>query len=518
MPRIIRTNEETEQSFIRPMTLDVVRRVFEETGIKDIDYRLFFPGGEEVAQQQGSALDPNENEIRFKADGQIQISVTENYIENRLLSTAIHRTENRPIFQDPNLQILIKPIYSPTEYTINIAFRGKDKQSVVRWRDDIRNRVSLSRLERFYEVRYHYLIPVEVEVILKHLHELREKIAGYGEDYSTYLKKYGTKRFTTLSDQAGRNTRLAIAESQRQVQGWFDFNGVPEHESKEGDGDVWTINFSYHVEIDKPLGVNFDYPVSVHQQVIDQRYRPLPEERQYDPRNFEEQRTLSGSFMRHFEEGRLPSRLDCTPGITVPFYDEFVPEVVPQYTKRLWTALTTINAQDPRSLLNLLEFKDLRYDPDLLCLLKREAPYMNKPYQSIFVLTLFRDFAPLDPWLFSVDKDLNVKAEVDLDLRSVYHLRLAFVTDLKKLSKETIDRIRECGDGLIKIISCIDPTLKDSGLLPGIIGENTVPRKDIEDAIKEIDRNHLSWGDMYQFFTVETLFIRTLKGDQNGIS
>lgn len=509
MPRVLRTSEETENGFIRPVVFDVLRRIFKETGLNPQTTRIAYPGGDEVNLQFGSAIEKETKPVEFGYSNKLFITVQENYVEDRLLSTAIHRVENIPILLDEKLCIDLRPVYAPTTYTVSVKYRGADKPSVERWRDDIKNRVSLSRLERFYDVKYQYLIPEEIEVVLKELHRLREAVAGYGEDYERYLELYGSKRLTIVTDQAGKNTRRAFAESQRRVQGWFDFTGVPEQLSKDGDADAWGISFNYYFNLDKPLGVAFNYPVIVHQQVLGQYYRPGPDEYPIeDPYRYATDYTLSGSYFRHFEAGLEPSLLDIQPGYMVPRFDDWFPAVVPDATRRLWSALTTISEQDPRNLLNLLGFKDLKYDPDLIPLLKKEAPFMLVPYKSIFVLSVYKDFVPLDPWRLEVDQDLNVRALEDLDLRSQYHVRLSIVTDLSKLPKDAWDRIRvDTGDALIKIIDAIDPTLKDEGKLPGTIGDNIVPKRDIDEAIKTIDRNQTG-TETYQMRTVETLIIR----------
>lgn len=509
MPRVLRTSEETENGFIRPVVFDVLRRIFKETGLNPKTTRIAYPGGDEVNLQFGSAIEQETKPVEFGYSDKLFITVQENYVEDRLLSTAIHRVENIPIFLDERLSINLRPIYAPTTYNVSVKYRGADKPSVERWRDDIKNRVSLSRLERFYDVKYHYLIPEEIEVVLRELHRLREAVAGYGETYEQYLAHYGSKRLTIVTDQAGKNTRRAFEETQRRVQGWFDFTGVPEQLSKEGDADAWGISFNYYFNLDKPLGVVFNYPVSVHQQMLSDYYRPGPDEYPIeDPYRFATDYTLSGSYFRHFEAGLEPSLQDLQPGYTVPRFDDWIPGLVPGFTRRLWTALVSVTVQDRRNLVNLLDFKDLRYDPDLIPLLKKEAPFMHVPYRSIFVLSVYKDFVPLDPWLIEVDADLNVRALEDLDLRSQYRVRLSIVTDLSKLPKDVWDRIRvDTGPGLIKIIDAIDPTLKNQGKLPGTIGDGVVPKKDIDEAIKAIEKNR-AWEDTYQMRTVETLIIK----------
>jgi hypothetical protein len=48
------------------------------------------------------------------------------------------------------------------------------------------------------------------------------------------------------------------------MQGWFDFQAVPEVGGKEDEADTWTIGFDYHFHYEKPIECAMYYPLMVH--------------------------------------------------------------------------------------------------------------------------------------------------------------------------------------------------------------------------------------------------------------
>ena len=470
MPKIFVEVHETYESITRPVVYNIVRDMIRRTGLPK-DIRINYPGDIERAMQDGSSITTSHPEqTKFAYTSQLTIEVNEEYQEDRMLSTAVFRPENPFIFRDDALQVGIKPVYASCDTTITVKFRAQSKQQATRWRDDIKNRTSMNREQFIHQIAYHYLIPEETLVVLQEVHKLRENVAGYDEDFATYFKNNRTTKARWLTNQAGQNGRWGIAESQIRVLGWFDWEGVPEQGSKEDDASTWTIGFSYKFKYDKPTACAMQYPLVVHNQII--KYHPEPPEQpMYQIENQLRKYALSAKMFAYFETGSAMHYQQRRQGYQIPSYDEFLPVSVVPNTLRLFTALVQIDPNNPRELFKLTDNigGDLMLDPDIQCCLEKEWPYMTQPMQSIFNVSLYTGPFLQTPDKIAVDANLNLTTTFDMDLRQTYHVRVSLTKNLRLLPVAALNRLRECGPCLVKLLDALDPTLKDKGLLPCIV-------------------------------------------------
>lgn len=517
MPKILVEIPESNESVTRPIVFDIIKQVCIATGTPQ-NTVINYPGDLAKTKQPGTSIGSDSDTLTLPFTNRINIDVEENYEQDRLLSTAVFRPENLYIFRDDSLETNIKPAYSSTEITINFKYRAVDKVTAVRWRDDIRAKVSMNRDVFLHDISYHYLIPTEFIIILEEIHRLRENVAGYGDTFDEYFFKNRTNRVSFLTTLAGTQGSWGVSEKQMRILGWFDFEGVPELGSKEDDADTWTISFSYKFRYDKPIACVMFYPIMIHNQLIDAKYRHT--EIPYDPDQNIASYAMSTDNFRAFEKGH--TRYNVNQGIQIPITDEFVPAGIVESTIRVFTALTSVEKTDLRSLMSLRDLGVIEFEPDVLSFLISEAPYMTKAYLSIFTLSLYRGIDLLGDGIITVDSNLNVKATSDLSLRHYYHIRLGLVTDLNLLSQAAKDRLREHGKALRIILDAIDPTLKAKGLLPTIIGggNGTIPttnpgyvgKRDLDKAIDEMNRAIMSQGEHYnrQRNTVMIMFVQAI--------
>ena len=510
MPKIVLTVPETNESVTRPVVFSVTRQLLELTGLST-DTNILYPGDLEKAKQPGSELTQTAGINTMPFTNRIFVEVDENFETDRILSTAIYRPENLFVFRDDRIETSIKPVYSSADITINFKYRAVDKTSAMRWRDDIRTRVSMMEGMRveLHTLPYHYLIPPEFLVILKELHRMRESIAGYDEAYEQYFQNNLTKNASVFTTLAGTQGAWGVSEKQIRVVGYFDFEGAPEQGSKEDDGDTWTISFAYKFKYDKPIACIMMYPLMIHNQLVSSKFRPsLPVD---DPDKHSRDFSLSASNFAAFESGRnLPNQM---PGVSIPSFDEFIPSSVPFSTMRVFTALTNIDTSNPRFLLSLKDLgKDNIIHPAILKFMVGEVPYMFKFGLSIFLINIYRGIYIVND-ILDIDTDLKITSKIDLPLRQYYHIRLSLITDLTLLSKEALIRLRNNGEALNIILNYLDPSLNGKGLLPNIMVGDYVSKSDLNAAIDEMNKATMSQGNwqITNFNTVQTMFISAHK-------
>ena len=519
MPKFICTTADTDETVVRPVITDVVRHVMKLTGLNEKNVPIFYPGTENATFQPGSSLSEGSlpDQLKSAFENQLSVEVDEQYERDRVLSTAVFRPDNLFIFRDDHLETSIRPTYSSSEVTINLRFRALDKTTAQRWRDDIRQRVSMGRMTYLHELTYSYFIPPEMLVVLKEIHRMRENVAGFGDDWDTYFKNTVTPKATVATGLDGKAEVWTIPETQMRVVGYFDFDGAPEQGSREDGGDTWTISVAYKFKYDKPVACVMFYPLMVHNQLMDQKYRPdqLPDEVERHERVY----TWSANSFRHFESSYPLDILMKQDGIQIPDFDEFIPNSVLPDTMRIITLLFNLDANNPTAVLNLAnDLGGYYFDPDLIAFLKSEAPYLTTPFRSVFNLSLYENKNLLGPGWLSVDGDLNITATKPLSYRHYYHVRLSIVRDLSILDRAAQDRLRNHCSAALKIFDTLAPYLKDYGLLPVCYPGDWLPDDGWYETIGKINRPTTSQGNdqLYGMKTVETLFLTTSREDANA--
>ena len=445
MPKISLMTPELNSAVIRPAILDITKQIQELTGIPK-DSRILYVGEIGASYQKGSTLSdsPNERDRTGLSFGnQVSIEIDNDYNEANVNSTAVRQPEHIPVFNDDKLGILIKPVYSKNDFTITFKYRSESETAGLRWRDSIRMHISMMRDINLHTVKYHFMIPPEYIYILKELHRLRENVAGYNEDFDTYLAAHATTKFTAISNQSGSHVRLAIADTQMRIEGLFDFQIAPaKGERDDRNGSAWTTSFTYKVSFDVPIASNMEYPIMIHNQLLEYPY--LDYEESYDLDKHNKSWTQSLGYLSGFEAtNELDKVIKRSTVVRVPHFDAFVPTSSVFASQPVLSALCNVDTATPRLLLNLKELGDVGIDTDVLEMFSEEYPYLTKPYKSIFHLSLFKWSALSSDKHISVDSALNVICSEDLSLRDNHRVVLSMITDISLLDKPALLRLKK---------------------------------------------------------------------------
>ena len=467
MPNLVVSLSNIESSVERPIVCDIVRQVMQ---ITQISHRtpIRFYGDEAKAAQKNSGIshDPIAENL-WEHDERLSIEIEEDFDKDRLLSTAITAPENLLIFKDAALGIIMKPVYATSDVSVRIKYRARDKNQASRWRNDIAARTSMMRSVILHELRYHYEIPEVFLVLLREVHRLRERVAGYGESFEEYFTERLTSNASVLTNLAGAADLWAVSEKQIRVQGYFEFEGVPDKPEREGDHDAWTVACAYHFKYDKPVSCNLAYPLVVHNQVLSAPYRPT--ERAYSLYDHQRAESITGHAFAAFETDTAALLYRSSNGVAIPNFDTFTPASIVTATVRVLMALSTVSAEEPHALFSLAELPDLALDVDVVDFLQHsEYPFMGVTYASIFCLSLYAGRNVRASGALTCSADLEIRAAAALALRTTHRVRLGLVVDLSLLSADALARLKNYPRAAIKIAKAIDAALRGCGGQPDI--------------------------------------------------
>lgn len=477
MPNLVHPIDNVQYSVERPVVYDIARQLLD---IMQISHKtpIAFSGDEgKIAQKNSTLYKDHFTENYWPYNEKIYIEVEEEYEKDRILSTAIRGPENILVFNDPALGVSIKPIYSSMEVTIQFKYRAVDRNQANRWRNDMRTRVSMMRDVNLHEIVYHYTLPSIFIPIIREVHRLRENIAGYGESFEDYFSKYLTVNASVVSNFAGNGQMWAVSEKQARVQGYFDFEDAPDKPERDGELDAWDTTVSYRFKYDKPIECHIQYPLMVHQQILDQAYWSPRKTNTFDdiPKTY----TLSSGQFHQFEDSTYNQLYSSNKGIAIPEYDEFTPGAILPASLRVFCAMASLEATDLKTLFNLRELGDVALDSDILAFMSEsEYPFMGKEYASIFNLSLYEGSYFKAKNILTVDKNLNVSSTIELNLRKEYHVRLSMIADFSLLKDDALTRLRKFPKVAIKIIAALNAALSEYG------------------NEKDLAKNRLSWDEI----------------------
>ena len=289
MPRVTIPNSHIEETFLRPVVLKIINDIKDYTGIDDkfIDnpenkVKVYFPSDSEKIMQPGSALSEQFLNNRLPSDEKITVTVIEKLHKENILCNQVNNRDGRPIFLDKKLSFGMYPVYKNTEIAINFSIRFPNRELSRKWLNFINNKIEQYKQAHIHDLDYGYNIPPVCLFVLREVHRLREETKPYDEDLSTYFSNNCSQNITKVVNQAGKNPIYAVAETQTRILGFFDFDTAPDKGNKENETEATTVEFTYTVRIDKPTDILLIYPISVHNQLLDDIYQILDHPRSFN--------------------------------------------------------------------------------------------------------------------------------------------------------------------------------------------------------------------------------------------
>lgn len=506
MPKILLGVPETTESVTRPVALDIIRQVLKVTGI-DSNVNVVFPGDTNNTQQLNSAIsqqtgdDPN----KFDHNNKISIEIQEVDDPDQVQNEAVFRPENLLIFEDPPLDVIMKPVYSAQAVTITVKYRAENKNLAIKWRDAVKAKIGMARDIYIHDISYSYGVPKEFLIVLEEIHKMRENVAGYGDTFDEYFASHRHPKMTNVTNLAGTSELWVMPETQDRVQGWFDFE-LPEEGSKEDASNTWTISFSYKYHYRRPTAVAMMYPLVIHNQVVPPRIREVKRLTSYEDRQHVHS-YFTGSLLPL--EGGTEAREYCKRfGYSIPTWDEFSPSQIPISSLRVLEILTLVDEANPALLFNLGELGDRKFTPEILAYLKAEHAWLDKPFGSAIHLSMYRNQYLISPTPLVVTADLDVLATTPPNLRTQLHVRVGLLTNLQMIQGKGLERMQDHGKAVHQMLMAIDPTMERRGALPRIVGDDFITKRDLINAITQL-RPSNPQGGIYSFNTVQYLVIES---------
>lgn len=414
---------DVDQNITRPVVMDVGRQIIEMMGLPK-DLEISYIGQGEARHQFGSTIGNNEPEVKVGNTSMLTIEAEASFDETNFSATAGHNPEHEPVFTDSSVGVVVKPIYQGCSVTLNFQYETPSRNEAIRWRNDASYKVSQLRNVILQNVTYCYILPSSMWVAVKHIHELREKQAGYGETFPQYVEKHLSPLATKIADSTGTFTQIGIRETQMEVQGFFNFTAQPEKQEKDSDKGSWVVRFSYEFSFQSPTGLSLQMPVLVHNQPVAEKFIPIVENKHIE---FAKRASLSkGGFMYFSADSEMQRSKPVLQRFNWPPYDGWTPDKLPGNTAIIASFLIGADKTTAgQKLLNLRELGQYVIQSEILDWIAGvEYAYLHVPSASPLQIALYRNEYLTGYQSISVNQNLDVILNQPLDLRKRYRVVL----------------------------------------------------------------------------------------------
>jgi hypothetical protein len=493
MPRKIVDLVANYDAISRPVAMGIARDVATLCGLGQVPVYMT---NEFDRVKQNSGVLGDDDEPQWSGMSKLRVRATDSTRNEAVLNQITRQAEMPAVFDDRKLGISLRPIYQYSDIELEFKYTSKSRQDATQWRDRLVTKFAENMTSVQHEVYYEIPINEEILQTLAYFHELRENIAGYGDTLSEYIasiQRRQLKVIGTTKDGDFSRTTVVIPEKQAQAQGWFAFSEVPK-EVKEDGLSTWTIDFTYKAVYHRCVQLYFVYPLMIHQQHVK---RPLFDDR---PRFAVDELPKHGAIgIRALDV--IQGNVDYFPapadGMRVPAYDEWIPGYrnQPQYSLPGISWMIQLDPNDPQDILNLTQIPTYRFTKEM-------DDYFREYYAGLITIggapiffTLYNEDTRMSQDMLSIDKDLNIRAKVPLDLRRSYHLRLNFPTLYGQFTDKAIRSMQLNWKATLQIFTSIFPRLDVSYAISILIDDLYVPKSYIKWFYKMLEDKSIGFQD-----------------------
>jgi hypothetical protein len=460
MPQFILSIPDAEETISSSIIYGVVTRILRTLKFyRSEDINMVFLSNSNSTYVKGSDIDTlrqDRSQNRLPNDAKIMIEVDERYNENMSRSTAIREGSEQAIFRCDKTKTVMHPGYQQMISTVNLSLKFTNRHAAESFRRKARAAAVQSVDGIKIQSKYNYIIPYAFLNVLEHIYTLMEAKHGYGITLGDWIRASFTNTLTTLANQSGGQTVLAIAEQQQGVLVLFqDFDDTPKKE-KEGDQDHWSVDLGFELYYDRPDTMRLSFQHIINNQVIHQDYLNRFKVRQQEYLEAKTNIALYGAV----QVGDLPPSKNYLSGASSPVFDDWLPSIFTQWFPDILRVMLLVDEVDVRNVINLEDIADWEFGTATLNWLKATYSTIGKKWFNIFYIQLWEWDVKRSSDLITMDADLNIRFSEDLDPRKNYHLTIGICVNPTLLDQSVWDLLQEHPDFLQEYLDIISPDLK----------------------------------------------------------
>lgn len=439
-----------------------------------------------------------ENHIPDIPDDELKIEYTETATEDfDIALTSMSGIANN-IWADPELGASIQPLLNRRTLTFNVTYLTKSKSASVTLCSRLRAMNAADSRHIVDNVEYFYYVPDEIIMLLDTINGLKNTYRTTLKDLDVYIADTFLAHTDIMNSETGNplKLKLVIREREQYVLGVVETDVYELKPEKDDGSNRWSVNIEYTLQYELPNQLVVRYPIAVYNQPMPEAYRLT-----YTPENVRPGSRTKDSAGLYEIISDAPAYLSI-PGhsyyLHLPHQDTFVlPQPQSPYV-RIFSVLTLITPASPTHLFYLDELPNVQFHPQVLELIKLEAPRMSDQFASIFNMDIYNCdlrlhsrkvvVTPVTETINGVPTQrIKISTDLPLSITGCYRVGFNIMPELVSLYnsalgmlKANIDTVNASYPGLNVIDNVLGVlTLDPSMLTPGFTVTNSTTSIDI---------------------------------------
>ena len=463
MPKVTIPLVGVNESVSRMVITDLTNQLKEMLGLGHIDDTRITNYNGNIRSFQTAVGSDNNRYASFSGKTRLFVEAEENYNQDGWATANIGRVDAPPLFYDDKLDLYISPDLIPCDLILKFKFQTRSQDEARRWFDDIVAYLNMLRDGSQHRLRHHICLSPVVWTLMHHAYELRENFQGYGESFQDYIQNHSHVGLTLISAADGDLPIFTYGRTLDRVNGKFDISPFPDKPTFDESGGIWECQLSYKVTYDRPTHCSVKYPIQIHQQLLEDKYI-IPNNHPSNMNDRRKELTQSQKAFSLFESYNLNGYSVVQDAcIRIPDFDDYVIPISPKSTATIMLGLLSLEKTGEQILMNLNDLGDEEIDPDILdYLAKEEYSFLNQPFKSFFLISLYRGDDLIHPDCYRVDEHLNIwmTDKEDIDLRKSYRVRLSLVVDPNLLNFPAFKRMFNYPKVIVKLVAAINDAIR----------------------------------------------------------
>lgn len=487
MPLFTAEIPETHLRINRPVIKQVVDDILSR--FKNIPFREFrFLGEATQLTTPGSAIDAGAFN-RSDADNYVNIEVDDIPDDEYGRSYVVGQNQNKALISCKRTLVDMYPIYQNRKIVIRLEVVCSSRVRLNGLITRMRQAMYQSDTMFTHQISYDYDLPVPCKELLNQVYHLMEANHGYGIDFLTWLKEIKQDHVQMSARLDGKQGMLTIRENAVNV-----LSNLVEHEEepvkeKDKDNGVWAIHFDIELRYQRPNVIRCSYPPVIHNSFLPEDW--FNKNKTFMYRDRAATSSLANMAMERFkwELGfAVPGKGGL--GVKEPYFDDWGREPQNKKMVRLITSLCLVDENDPRQFFNLVDdIQDYAFPDEILKLMRIQSQAIVHEGKHFVHIKAYNGNKQIPEECISVDADLNVKLDRDMDPRGYYHIVICLNVDPTTIPDGIWEDFLCTAGGLATYFSYFGEKYRD--LIEAILAarepdELCLSKEIIDEVIKEI--------------------------------
>lgn len=460
MPIVNWELREVQKNITRPVVDTIVRDYFDLLGLNGSTVEVRYKGDAEALSVPGSTLNDKQTFVRLSTDERLEVEYEEDYDENAVRSTPIHRIESPYIFKDPTTGVMVCPVRQEMKSTITLRIHAADKQRLEILLRKYKTLISRDVDQMSHKLSYSYDVPPSILACLIDVYSLRENIAGYMDSFEDWFTLNFVPNKVTAYTLDGKNPVCKIAESSIRAVTYFEDGDEIPKKDKEDDAGGWFAEIRLGFFWQRVESMTVYYPIMIHNQIMPSQYLLVDTEKalfggQYNDPLYMHHPTvgerepgrggLRTELLSRFGNAYRGSRANMTfNGVHDPVYDEWVEPTkggpYNGYTTFI-RQLVVKDFNDPTYLQTLGSFWHYELSEHALDYIRGTKDTINKSLQNVFSITPYRGSTVMNQFELKIDDDFNIHYKQEIGDRENFHILYSICTDPSLLTEEALETL-----------------------------------------------------------------------------